>query len=267
MSSPPSAAYLFTGFGMMAVGAVAVLLWKSGKAVSWAVFGLGALAWVGSVALKVAWALPTNRLVQQGLDDVLPAWASRPALWLYIGLLTGVFECGITLLFVTRTRLKVAEWDEAMAFGVGFGAMEAFFLGLIGVIGVAAAIIFWDENIDGADKALANLPRSGVVAILSPVVERVLALIAHVFVCVLIIHGVRTGARRWFWAAFAYKTTLDAFAAWATLGTRMTKSTGGMVAVVIAVGAFAVLGLVGLADLKKRFHPLKASQSTPTSLS
>jgi uncharacterized membrane protein YhfC len=37
-----------------------------------------------------------------------------------------------TLLFALRTRLKAADWDEAVTFGIGFGAMEAFLLGLAG---------------------------------------------------------------------------------------------------------------------------------------
>jgi uncharacterized membrane protein YhfC len=261
MSSPPSIFLLFTGIGMIAVAVVSVVLWKRGRAVSWTAFGLGALAWVVSVALKVAWALPVNRLIQRGLDDVLPAWASRPMFWLYIGLLTGIFECGITLLFVKRTRLKTAEWDEAVAFGIGFGAMEAFLLGLLGIIGVLAAIVFWDQHDVDASNALGHPSQSGVIAILLPVVERVSALIAHVVTCVLVVFSVRDAARRWFWLAFAYKTALDAFAAWIALATGMTKSMAGLVTAEASVGAFAVLGLAALAYLRRRFLSLPASDS------
>lgn len=78
MSAPPSAFYIFSGVGMMAVAAVSVLLWKRVKVASWAVFGLGALAWVVSVVLKFGWSVPTNRFIKHGLDDVLPAQVSDP---------------------------------------------------------------------------------------------------------------------------------------------------------------------------------------------
>ena len=131
MPSPPSAVFLLTGIGMMAVGLIAVVSWRRRTGASWAAFGLGALAWVGGVAPKFAWATPTNALVRQGLDRALPGPVAAPVYWLYIGLLTGVFECGMALLFVRRSRLKAAGWDEAMAFGIGFGAVEAFLLGLL----------------------------------------------------------------------------------------------------------------------------------------
>ena len=103
--SPPSASYSLTGVGMIAVAVISVILWKRGRMASWAAFGLGALAWVASVALKVAWAVPVNPLVWKGLHAVLPPRLADPSFWLYVGLLTGVFKCGIALLFVRRTRL------------------------------------------------------------------------------------------------------------------------------------------------------------------
>src|SRR5262249_10985625 len=125
MSSPPSALFLLSGIGMMVVGIVAVLLWRRGREASWKAFGLGALAWAVGVALKLGWAAPTNALIERDLDRALPGWIAAPAFWLYVGLLTGVFECGVALLFVRRTRLTAAGWDEAVGFGIGFGAAEA----------------------------------------------------------------------------------------------------------------------------------------------
>jgi hypothetical protein len=73
--------------------------------------------------------------------------------------------------------------------------------------------------------------------------------------------GIECGTEsRWIWAAFVYKTTLDAFAAWVSLDTKMTSSKAGMA----ASGAFAVLGLVTLGYLKRRFHTMPASGPVQT---
>jgi uncharacterized membrane protein YhfC len=264
MPSPPSAAFLITGIGMMAVAIIAVGYWRRRTGASWAAFGLGALAWVVGVALKFAWATPTNALVRQGLDRALPGSVSGPVYWLYIGLLTGVFECGIALLFIRRSRLKAAGWDEAMAFGIGFGAVEAFLLGLIQFVGLLAVIAFSNQVPEDARTAVAQGPMAlGIASIPLPVAERLSALVAHVFTSVLIVYGVRVGQWRWFWLSFAYKSALDAFAAWAILATPFLNSLALLAAFEAAVGGFAIVGLAGLALLHHRFRGLERSPPYP----
>jgi uncharacterized membrane protein YhfC len=253
MPSNPSPLLLLSGAGMMAIGAAAVLLYRRGRSVSWTVFGLGALAWIISVALKFAWAAPMNSRVKAGLDAMLPATAADPSYWLYIGLLTGVFECGFTLLFVKRTRLKAADWDAAVAFGIGFGAIEAFLLGLLSFIGLLIVIVFWDQLPEDTRTAAANRVSGKLVAIPLPVAERVSALVAHVFTCVLIVYAVRIGESRWFWISFAYKSLLDAFAALGILATNLASSTRTLAAFEAAVGVFALVGLAGLVFVRKRY--------------
>ncbi|HWB13251.1 MAG TPA: YhfC family glutamic-type intramembrane protease [Pirellulales bacterium] len=238
----------------MAVAVLAVLAWRRWRGASWVAFGLGALAWVVGVALKFGWSLPTNSLIRQGLEKVLPQSVSAPAFWLYVGLLTGVFECGISLLFVKRTRLKSSGWEGAVAFGIGFGAVEAFLLGLIQFLGLLVAVAIWDRFPEDARTAFSQSPIGlGVAYVPLPIAERLSALLAHVFTCVLIVYGVRAGEQRWFWLAFVYKSVLDAFAAWGILATEFSKSISGMIAFESAIGVFAFLGLAGLAFLRGRF--------------
>lgn len=265
MPSPPSPLYLLTGIGMIAVAVVSVGFWKRGRAVSWTAFGLGALAWVVSVALKIAWAVPTNQWMRDSVYAALPRWAAGPVFWLYIGLLTGVFEGGITFLFVKRTRLREASWDEAVAFGVGFGAVEALLLGLPALILQLVAFFFWNQLPADVKTPLEESLQFGLAAIPLPVIERISALFIHILVCTLIVYRVRVGARRWFWLAFVYKSVIDAFAAWFILGSGMSKTLAGLVEFEAAAVAYAMLGLAGLAFLKSRFQSLTApGLATPT---
>jgi uncharacterized membrane protein YhfC len=265
MPSTPSPLLLLSGAGMMAVGLAAVLLDRRSRHVPWVVLGLGALAWTVSVALKFAWALPMNGPVKLGLNSIFPAQVANPLNWLYIGLLTGVFECGITWLFVKRTRLKSAYWDEAVAFGIGFGAIEAFLLGCLSFLGLLLVIIFWDQIPDETRTAVASQVRNDPIVIPMPIAERVSALVAHVFTCVLIVHGVRVGRSQWFWISFTYKSLLDAFAAWGILTTNLASSTRTLVAFEAAVGGFALVGLAGLAYVRKQYcDPPKRSPSQPS---
>lgn len=265
MPSPPSPLLLLSGAGMMAVAVAAVLLYRRGQSVPWTIFGLGALAWTISVALKFAWAIPMNTPVKVRLDAVLPPRASDPIFWLYIGLLTGIFECGFTLFFVRRTRLRSAEWREAVAFGIGFGAIEAFLLGLLNFVGLLLLVIFWNQLPEETKAAVAGRVRGDLLAIPMPVIERVSALVAHVFTCVLIVHGVRVREWRWFWISFAYKSALDAIAAWGLLATNLASSTRTLVAFEAAVGVFALVGLAGLGYLRRRYPgPAGVSSPDPT---
>jgi hypothetical protein len=62
-----------------------------------------------------------------------------------VGLLTGGFKCAIPLWLVTKTRLRRADWDEAVAFGFGFGGIEAFLMGVVGVVMAALLVVFPDQ--------------------------------------------------------------------------------------------------------------------------
>jgi uncharacterized membrane protein YhfC len=246
----PSPLFALAGVGMIAVAAAALLLAAGRRRSLWAAAGIGAGAWAIAVALKLAWAIPMNPIVWRGLDRALGKSAGGPFFWLYVGLLTGVFECGVTLLLVRRTRLRSAAWDEAAAFGAGFGATEALLLGVAQVVAVAATIAFFDGIPADQKQAVAKAYGHPTGAFL-PVVERVTAVIAHAFSCVLIVFGVRLRRQRWFWSAFAYKTALDGFAAWAVLSFGVKESVVKMAEFEAMVAAFAVVGVAGLAWLRR----------------
>ncbi len=89
--------------------AVASALWIIRLGATWSVLLLEGLTWTISVVLKIAWAVPTNKPILNFLKSKLPVKLSGPISWSYIGLLTGIFECGIALAFVPKIRYYIEQ--------------------------------------------------------------------------------------------------------------------------------------------------------------
>jgi uncharacterized membrane protein YhfC len=230
----------------MLVPLITVFLWRRGRTSLWSSLGWGALAWVVAIALKFACAIPTISWVRKGLDDLAGPSLGGPLFWIYAGLLTGVFECGVVWFFVAKTRLRRMDGDHAVAFGMGFGGVEAFLVGAAYFVGVLLTMVFFDRlppNVrDQAVKALGV----SIVGIPLLIIERAAALLIHVVSCVLIIRAVQTKQWRWFWLAFGYKTLVDGLAAWAMDVWRVQDSLGKTAQLEAVFCALALAGLVGL---------------------
>jgi len=211
-AQPPSPFALASGIGMITVAVIAVVAWRARTQAAWKAVALGAAAWAAGVALKIAWAVPTNRVVLSVLKRALGETFGDVAGWLYIGLLTGIFECGVTWLFVRKTRLRTAGRDDAIAFGIAFGAVEALVLGLVSFGAVLSALLFWDKFSPEAKDALGGT--KDLLSIAMPIFERAYALVAHLVTCMLVVWAVQLGRARWFWASFIFKSSLDGIAAW-----------------------------------------------------
>jgi uncharacterized membrane protein YhfC len=161
--------------------AVASALWIINLGAMWSVLLLGALAWIISVALKIAWSVHTNKPILNFLKSRLPTKLSGPFSWSYIGLLTGIFECGIALAFVLKFDiLYQASWVDILAFGVGFGAVEAFVLGLVALGGVVYHTIH-PESIPEEDKEKWKITPNSLLMIPVGIVERAITLPIHIF--------------------------------------------------------------------------------------
>jgi uncharacterized membrane protein YhfC len=226
--------------GMVAVGLAAVFGWRRRAKSPWAVFGIGALAWTVGVALKVAWAVPTNKPILAVLSSHLGR-AAGPASWLYIGLLTGVFEVGATWLFVRYTRLRSANGGDAMAFGLGFGAIEAVLLGVVSLVGALVVALFWSRLPTEVQSALAHTPNGwSRWMVVLPVFERAYAVVAHVVSCVLVVEGVKLRRPIWLAASFTYKTLVDGIAAWGIMAWSVRSNAAHLAWFELLLGALVV---------------------------
>lgn len=246
---------LLPGLGMLAV-ALGFVLYAAKRRLGWRYLGLGALAWVVTVALKFAWAIPTEPPLARAISAALPQWLATPLLWVYAGVLTGGFEVGVTYLALGRTRLGYAPWKSALAFGIGFGAVEAALLAVSPLVGVLIALTSPHSLPPAILESLVQL--NNVLRGLAPVWERFFVVWAHILANVLIFHALAMRRPRWFWLAFAYKTALDTVAA-AGQGLA-TGSLAGMWAIEAFVGVFGVLGWLGTRWLQGRYPaPVEAS--------
>ena len=239
---------LVGGAGMLAV-ALGFVAYALGRRLSWRYLLWGALAWTVTVALKFAWAIPTNAPIEQALKGALPSVMAAPVFFIYIGALTGIFEVGVSYLALRYTALGRAPWGAALAFGIGFGAVEAALLGLSSLGTVLAAMVSPSMLPAGYVEriALANNLLVGV----APVWERFFVVWIHVLSSVLLFHAVAVRQPRWFWLAFAYKTAVDTVAA-AGQGL-MASSLVGMWMIEGLVALFGLAGWLGTRWLRERF--------------
>ena len=124
----------------------------------------------------------------------------------------GTLECGtIPLFYALLGRVRRADWSEAVGFGMGFGAVETFLLGIIYLAAVLSTMLIPRELLEGSP-----LLRSAWVIPALIVVERTSVLLIDVSSITLIIYALRAGKWGWFWFSFLYKTsvgsTIEGFA-------------------------------------------------------
>lgn len=241
---------LLPGAGMVAV-AIGFVAYALRRRLGARYVAFGALAWVLTVALKFAWAVPINPPLERALSAALPPWLSAPLFYVYVGSLTGIFEVGVTYLLLRR-RWSGAPWKHALAFGIGFGAVEAAFVALN-----------WLVTVLVAPAGLTLLPPDAMAALnsvlqgLAPVWERFFIVWVHIFSNVLIFYALAVRRPRWFWLAFTYKTAVDTVAV--GMQATATASLAGLWTTEMLIALFGIVGWLGTRWLRSRY-PIAVEQ-------
>ncbi len=202
------------GSGMIAVALVFIVFARQ-RGGTWLYLGLGALSWIVTcLVVKSKVAEIVEPVVYPALFVPGALWAPGSVLfYVYVGTLTGVTEVLLTWLLLRYTRLGRVTWAKALAFGVGFGAFEAMYLGFDHLATIITALSS-PQSI--TEAALSNLqlfsnPLYGLV----PVADRLVAMLAHIFCNTLLFYGVAARQARWLWVSFAFKGLLDAIVGFA----------------------------------------------------
>jgi uncharacterized membrane protein YhfC len=247
---------LLSGIGMIVV-ALGFAAYAGLRQLGWGALGLGALAWGVTVALKFAWAIPFNPAIYAACIHVLPL-LGVPLFTLYVGALTGIFEVGLLALLLHSTRLGTAAWPRTLAFGIGFGAIEALLFGVSSLSSTLAAMVI---SVVQPPAPMISARLGSILWVLAPVVERLAAIFIHLCSTVLIFYAVNTRRARWFWLAFGYKTAVDAMAA-AFVHIYVIDTLAGAWMFEALMILFGVAGWLALRWLAPRYQALSISEVT-----
>ena len=242
---------LLPGAGMVLVALAFVLYAARRRWLGWRYLGLGVVFWVLTVLLKFAFAIPINPVVFRvlGVSQENLFSPGNLTAYFYIGALTGIFEAGLAYLILRKIRWGNATWNQALAFGMGFGVIEALLLGFANlfssVVGLTSPTVL-------PVASLGSLAHNATFSMgLAPVIERLSVIFAHIFACVLIFYSIAGGEAKWTWLAVLYKTLLDTpagFAAFWGVGTA-----GKLWTIEAIVAIFGLIGLWGTIQIARRY--------------
>ncbi len=250
--------FLVSGIGMVFVGVLSFLIWNKRRKVDFSFYLLGGACWVGAIVLKFGFAAIFNQRVKVVVEGIFKGLTGNIVYYIYTGLLTGIFECGMVLLFLFIIKsLKEMDFEETVAFGIGFGAIEAIVLGFSSIVSVTMIALF-PESMPA--KVLNMIDPSKLWVIPAPIVERISAIIIHIFSTALIVYAFLTKRFRWFWASFVYKTFVDSIAAWFSLNGYGGKVTE-LYLLELEFVIIALFGYIGLKILKEKWQGIKLEGS------
>jgi uncharacterized membrane protein YhfC len=237
---------LIPGIGMIIVGVTFIIFWKRKTILSFKPFLWGALLWIIGVSLKFAVAIPINQRFLKYLLVSLHPFQAEFIYYTYVGLLTGVFECAICYLVIKYTFLRNYEFDKIMAFGIGFGAIEAILLGIYFLFQI---LVRW------------GYPQTDSLLILpAPIVERLFIVVIHIYCSVLIFYSTKRSKISYFLVSFFLKTLVDGLAAWYILGIAHSITNTWIVE-----AGFAVFGILSLYGLYRIINIEKPNQDSDPS--
>jgi len=253
-----TAVALLGGVGMIAV-AVAFVIYAALRRLGWGYLGWGALGWVVAVALKLVWTILFNRAVYEGLYGALPKALADPLFYIYVGSLTGIFEVCVIWLALRYTRLGKVPWPRALAFGVGFGAVEALLLGASSLAGMLMGMLSPSAL---PVETLRSLARgNNVLWSLAPIVERLAVVYVHILANVLMFYAIQKRQVRWLWVSFVYMTALDSVAAFGQLWGITTVAR--VWTLEAAMVAFGIVGWLGMRWVARNYpSPAPAGELT-----
>ncbi len=213
---------LISGCLVVLITLVILLWWRRNIEASWKWLLLGAGVWLVGVVSKFIVAMIANTPVLSLLQSALTQTGYLAFGAVYIGLLTGVFEIGITLAFALLIRAMYRDRDRALSVGLGAGLVEALLIGFSSIgnyVAVQAGVADSDAIMAALAQAVAVTPLLWLVA----PIERIIAILCHVSSRMLVLYGVMAKKYRYVWTGFTILTLLDAIAGYFHLAGLINK--------------------------------------------
>lgn len=248
-----SALALIPGIGMIVV-ALGYILYTAIHSLGWSYLGLGAGSWIVTVVIKFIWALSANNTVYETLTEALPETSAQILFYIYVGLLTGVFEVALLWLAIRNTKFGKVSWQRALSFGIGFGAMEAL---VLGGSALANAIVGMTSPTSLPLAALEQIAQTNNLLYgLAPVSERLFTVLIHTLSNVLLFYSIATDEPRAFWLGFAYKSGIDVIAAFAQFWGIDTIGRIWLIEAIVIL--WGIAGWLGIRQMKERYPSSEA---------
>ncbi len=260
--------FLLSGVGMMLVGIISAVWWRYRTLVHWRYFFLGAAVWMAAIAVKVALDLTVTPLIIQWLTGIYTAVGIAMISGAYVGLRTGLLESGFTYAVAMKEKLRKMDFDQAVAFGIGFGAMEAVMLGLSSFLNVAVLLAFPQIlNFVTPLQRAAILQQLTLPAVLfmAPIIERASTLLVHVFCTVLVIKSVKSGRAGYFILSILYRTLIDGALPFLTM-TFDSTTIAGIYYIESFVVVLGLMAAVGMFWIRHKYPEKKGGKSKRISL-
>lgn len=272
MPKPPSPLFLLIGILTLVIAGGTVYFWQHGKRSLRDFFVLGAVGWVISFSLERAWFSMTREPIFFLVEALFGEGKGDWLLWLYPGVVAGACHAVLLRLLADRTRLREADWHQAAAFAIGYGAIKTALWGLLSLLGMVHLTLFF-HTLEAPQKAIVAQqfgPNYGLIPL--QVLDHGMTLVIHAFVGLLVLYAVQRRQARWFWLAFGYSCTIHALALWLSdkLGTRQVAPAKDLAQFEVLIAGFAILAGVGIRKLKPLFPepapPPEEEESTESEL-
>jgi uncharacterized membrane protein YhfC len=242
---------IISPIGMILVGLVALFYWRCKTEVPWRYFGFGALIWAIAIGIKLAMDLTITTPFYLFLSSY-GALVALAGLSLYVGLRTGLLESGLSYLAVAKTGFRTMKGEQALAFGIGFGAIEAIVLGGQTLLNLAALIIYPQliALLPPAQQAALDLP---TIVVFAAILERAFVLLIHVFTSVLVVYSVMAKMIRYLVYSILFKTLVDGMLPGLT-SVFDASIVSGIYAIEVPIAALGVIAFFGTRWILQKFE-------------
>jgi len=245
------ASVLISGCLVLLVAVGFLVWWKRYVVSAWRWLFLGAGVWFVGVVLKFVVANYANAPILTTIESVLGRSGYLTLGSAYIGLLTGVFEIGITLAFAWTIRRMSESADIGLSIGLGAGLVEAVLIG-------SSSIGSWVMVTAGTEQSGVIIGTLVQAATATPLlwlisaVERVIAILCHTSSRMLVLFSVAGRRQRYFWAGFLLMTALDVIAGYFHLAGLINKISTWWVELLLV--PFAILSVLIIRWMRQQWR-------------
>ncbi len=246
---------VFSGLGMMLVGFFPLIYWWKEKDISFKFFGFGFIAWVAAVSIKALMDVSVTKGIYSWFSTFSNQVLVIGLTGLYVGLRTGILENVFPYLLMVKFRLKDMFFEETVAFGLGFGCLEAILLGFSSFINVLVFVLCPELlNLVPAPQRAIVLKQLSVSSLFipAPVIERLFTIFVHVFSVLLVAASLHENKLSLFLVAVVYKTAVDGLIPFLQSCFNL-QTLKGLYFVEAIVAIMGLIGLVGCYKLKSYF--------------